>query len=140
MKEPKEIRKALECCSKTKECIDCIDLDCPYVGRYGCDCMNRMAADALEYIQTLEEHCRDLAKMMPEWVSVKERLPDNAQRCIVITGFQHSDVCVATYYEISSRGNPNGDWIFDDGDGWLDTVAAVYWMPLPNLPKEDCNG
>ena len=149
MKTPEEIRKALECCSKSVCRIDCMDLECPYVTRYGHDCMNRMAADALEYIQSLEkeiaehdlleDHIRDLTKMMPEWVSVKERLPENAQSCIVITGFQPPDVCVATYYEISSRGNPNGDWIFDDGDGWLDTVAAVYWMPLPDLPREDCN-
>ena len=74
--------------------------------------------------------------MEPKWISVKERLPENAQRCIVVTGFPYPDVCVATYYGISSRGNPNGDWIYDDGDGWQDTVAAVYWMPLPKLPEE----
>lgn len=76
MKTPEEIRKALECCSKSEECIDCIDLECPYVGRYGLNCMNRMAADGLKYIQSLEkeiaehdlleDHIRDLTNMMPK--------------------------------------------------------------------------
>lgn len=77
MKEPEEIRKALECCSKSKEWIDCMDLDCPYVVRYGCcDCINRMAADGLKYIQSLEkeiaehdlleDHIREITNMMPK--------------------------------------------------------------------------
>ena len=141
MKTPEEIRKALECCSKAEDYVDCMWLDCPYAIKdgYNCVCENKMGKDALEYIEILEDYNREIFERMPKWISVKERLPENAQRCIVITGFQHPDVYVATYYEISSRGNPNGDWIFDDGDGWLDTVAAVYWMPLPDLPREDCN-
>ena len=130
MKTPEEIKKALECCGMMDDDGCC---KCPY-NDGACDF--QLERDAFEYIQRLEDHIHCLINMMPEWVSVKERLPENAQRCIVITGFQHSDVCVATYYEISSRGNPNGDWIFDDGDGWLDTVAADYWMPLPKLPEK----
>lgn len=55
MKTPEEIRKALECCSKAEDWIDCMDLDCPYVIRDEYGCMNKMAVDALEYIQSLEK-------------------------------------------------------------------------------------
>lgn len=33
MKTPEEIKKALECCSKAEDWIDCMDLECPYVIR-----------------------------------------------------------------------------------------------------------
>ena len=132
-----ELCKARECepfgkCETDEEkdeCLcSCLFDGCPIATVYAAMCGYGHTRSRLKMYEDMG--------MEPKWISVKERLPENAQRCIVITGFQHPDVCIATYYEISSRGNPNGDWIFDDGDGWLDTVAADYWMPLPKLPEE----
>lgn len=135
MKTSEEIKDALlKHASAGNYCLACSYHNDPY--EPGIRCADNMCYDAYEYIEILEDYNREIFERMPKWISVKERRPENAQRCIVITGFQHPDVCVATYYEISSRGNPNGDWIFDDGDGWQDTVAAVYWMPLPDLLRE----
>lgn len=138
MKTPEEIRKALECCSKSVCCIDCMDLECPYVTRYGHDCMNRMAADALEYIQSLEkeiaehdlleDHIRDLTKMMPKWISVKERLPKNGGVYLCCLNSVFRTIC---YFD-------GEQW--DDSEDAYATHLVTHWMPLPNLPKEDCNG
>ena len=132
-----ELCKARECepfgkCNTDEEkdeCLcSCLFDGCPIATVYAALCGFGHTRSRLKTYEDMD--------MEPKWINVKERLPENAQRCIVITGFQCLDVCVATYYEISSRGNPNGDWIYEDADGWQDTVAAAYWMPLPKLPEE----
>ena len=132
-----ELCKARECepfgkCNTDEEkdeCLcSCLFDGCPIAMVYAALCGYGHTRSRLKMYEDMD--------MEPKWINVKERLPENAQRCIVITGFQCHDVCVATYYEISSRGNPNGDWIYEDADGWQDTVAAAYWMPLPKLPEE----
>ena len=48
---------------------------CPYA-EYECmveDGKTACAMDALTYIQQLEDHIGDLTKMVPRWISVKER-------------------------------------------------------------------
>lgn len=133
-----ELCKARECepfgkCETDEEkdeCLcSCLFDGCPIATVYAAMCGYGHTRSRLKMYEDMG--------MEPKWISVKERRPENAQRCIVITGFPNPDVCVATYYEISRRRNPDGDWIFDNGDGLLDTVAAVYWMPMPKLPEEE---
>lgn len=59
MKTPDEIKKGLECCSKSEPCVDCI-----YDRRDFPMCVRRMEEDALAYIRQLEaahrtEYCED---------------------------------------------------------------------------------
>lgn len=120
MKTPEEIKKALECCGMMDDDGCC---KCPY-NDGACDF--QLERDAFEYIRWLEDRIHCLINMMPEWVSVKERLPGNLEKCLTYSkanGFK-----IGCYTEV----------------GFIMTAGywgePTHWMPLPNLPKEDCNG
>ena len=63
------------------------------------------------------------------WISVKERLPETNELCIVNTEWH--GVVFATY--------GNESWIFDEGQRWSEKPLsyASHWMPLPEPPKEE---
>jgi len=74
-----------------------------------------------------------------EWVSVKERLPENANEVLVIERWM--DYPFVGYY----GGNPSR-WIVSkdylSGD-FVDSVTqkdVTHWCELPDLPKERCLG
>lgn len=54
MKTPEEIKKAFECCMQMAGCANC-----PYSGE---KCALQVSADALAYIEQLEDHILDLTK------------------------------------------------------------------------------
>ena len=111
-----------------------MELDCPYVIRDEHNCMNRMAADALDYIRQLENQIADLGKKVPKWIDVDERLPDkNENVLIAANGYVHS----AAYYEYSDGmafSTETGDDMFCAGHG---KDKVTHWMPLPEPPKEE---
>lgn len=117
MKTPEEIKEGLAHCSE----IGC--MGCPYHDE---DCsphnpFRKCADDALEYIQQLEDHIRDLTKMVPSWVSVKERLPENLQKCLTysrLSGFK-----IGCYTEVG----------FIMAPGYC--AEPTHWMPLPAPPE-----
>ena len=76
-----------------------------------------------------KEQLADAGKVMPQWISVKDRLPEINELCIVNTEWR--GVVPATY--------GNESWIFDEGQGWSEKVLSyvTHWMPLPEAPKEE---
>ena len=63
-----------------------------------------------------------------EWISVKERLPENGERVLTLSTWAHvSDRELRTYGDGSKRFSP---------DGLLPGVDITHWMPLPEPPKE----
>ena len=72
-----------------------------------------------------------------EWISVKDRLPDNKEYDWVLAqvvednGFMH----IPTVMEYRQSKN---DW-FEETYGWLSDhngiFTVTYWMPLPEPPK-----
>lgn len=68
-------------------------------------------------------------KKLDSWISVKERLPETNELCIVNTEWR--GIVPATY--------GNESWIFDEGQGWSEKALsyASHWMPLPAAPKEE---
>lgn len=58
-----------------------------------------------------------------EWISVKERLPEDASTVLAID----IDGTISSAYYVG-RWHSGGD---------LDEDAVTYWMPLPTAPKED---
>ncbi len=59
MKTPEEIKKGLECCSKTDKCPEC-----PYVGEVYC--ATKKNVDALALIQRLEANASQVKKALQD--------------------------------------------------------------------------
>ena len=73
-----------------------------------------------------------------EWISVKDRLPDNKEHDWVLAqvvednGYMHIP-------RVMEYRQPKNDW-FEDTYGWLSeyngTFTVTHWMPLPEPPKD----
>lgn len=59
---------------------------------------------------------------MSEWISVKERLPNENTRVLV-------------YAKQGCYMNLRVDYICNGGM-WFYSMMVTHWMPLPELPKE----
>lgn len=67
---------------------------------------------------------------MAEWISVKDRLPENDERVLVCLNNVASAMC---------NGKIDTDRFLKNG--WVRWNKYVtHWMPLPEPPKEDNNG
>lgn len=149
MKEPVEIKKALECCSKAEDYVDCMWLDCPYAIKdgYNCVCENKMGKDALEYIEVLENYNREIFERMPKWVSVKERLPEPDEDVLLIAhGWEGRLLYLGCLHHTNAEKSwltgitsAESEWCIR-GWSYLKVPLVTHWMPLPDLPREDCNG
>ena len=92
-----------------------------------------------EYVsnKTVASHLIANGTTVQEWISVKDRLPDNKEydwvRAQVVedNGFMH----IPTVMEYRPSRN---DW-FEETYGWLSDHNGVFtvthWMPLPEPPK-----
>ena len=63
---------------------------------------------------------------MSEWISVEDRLPDNQAYILAHDGYGYSSVFIAfhhlgTFYKSSIHQSP---------------LRVIYWMPLPEPPKD----
>ena len=58
---------------------------------------------------------------MSNWISVKERLPDDNERVLVYISGMDFFINVLSGWAVRTRREVNG--------------MRVYWMPLPKLPK-----
>lgn len=120
MKTPEEIKKALECCAADEPCGEC-----PY--RQEVDmCIGMIARDTRVYIQQLEDHIRDLTKMVPRWISVKDRLPENGALVVALCRY---DCVPYRYYLLHERYDLRSNF-------WHDG-SAQYWTQLPELPEDE---
>jgi len=72
---------------------------------------------------------------MSEWISVEDRMPEDAFGCLVVvddeepmTGVQFLSILP---YFVGWDGNT-----WNDGDGQQCPFEVRYWMPLPDPPEE----
>ena len=125
----KEIIRALRCCAD----YSC-SAKCPAFPA-GLDCREEMHKEVLALIERLTAENAALREKVPQWVSVKDRLPDCAVPVLV------------TY--IGYGGNRHGDdvatriddwWLWWDGDLQSSdervTVKITHWMPIPEAPEK----
>lgn len=94
---------------------------CALYGFYDCgSIINPQAADMLEKLAAE----RDAKK--PEWISVKDRLPE--KNSIVLVCMDNGQYKVVLTSHLSS----NGEWISYDKNR-----KVTHWMPFPEPPKEE---
>lgn len=110
----KELIQALRC-----ENVDC--WGCSFID--DCSSLYEKATDRLEALLAENEHLREATKMVPKWISVRERLPENKQ-----------DVLAISNDGVERRVYPAN---YDHGK-WFDCFFmeqnkhTTHWMPLPS--------
>ena len=156
MKTPDEIKKGLEIAVNGCMTCECCITDCPY--DLECHPMNedtnvdmpkQMSADALAYIQQLENHIGELTEKVeqleatqPKWISVEERLPEpNTIVLLIAHGWEPQLVYIGKLEKVESEKSwltglvsKASEWTVY-GFSYLREPIVTHWMPLPELPK-----
>ena len=141
MKSSDEINKGLECCILETDDTSLVDhcKVCPY--QPAGLCFRTLLEDTLAYIQQLEEQFRDLTKMVPEWISVEERLPEDGIDSkvksikVMVAIKAKNGWSIRTQTRFKETRYRTGEavtvwrWKYSAGE-------VTHWMPLPELPKE----
>jgi hypothetical protein len=105
----------------------------------------RDAADAIEELLLENDalgrslcECDDLLKKLerPKWISVEERLPEDKETCLIWYEYYHYSLeRVLPEYGIGFYLSMYDMWYGDPSTG--KDVKVLYWMQLPEPPKED---
>lgn len=82
---------------------------------------------------------------MAEWISVKDRLPDEGKYlvCKDVHGNKIIDICAYTNNleaidKYDFQGQNRGGWYgYDSECGYFERRNVTHWMPLPEPPKEE---
>lgn len=118
--------------------------------------------DGVEFAYNeLKEEAR--AWFAPKWVSIKDRLPESGEHVLVCCETRHSKgryVCDAFYTAHKTKTcswDDDIDSVYDDDtdeyympEGWWEVIKnwddyscvaiedfVLYWMSLPEMPKEE---
>lgn len=84
---------------------------------------------------------------MPEWISVKDKLPDKDGDYLCCWSLSYSDKPFINIYSFAKnlrkvdkydfKGMNRADWYgYDSEWGYCEQAGVTHWMPLPELPKE----
>ena len=72
----------------------------------------------------------------PQWISVKDRLPDYmGEVLVIVSGKPHENITLDGAYEIAEY-DPVEGWILEMWPEWCSGVVT-HWMPLPEPPEDD---
>ncbi len=126
-----QLVKALRYCSAVGMCDDCwLKTIQKEFGAPFCD--DKLKQEAADLIEQQAEKIKELEAKGPRWIPVEERLPEVHQNT------RKSDaMLVYTRRKLFMVAVWNGiDWLapMDFWDALGDEI--VYWMPLPEAPKE----
>lgn len=150
MKTPDEIKKGLEIAENGCWTCACCATDCPYDPE--CHPMNedtnvdmpkKMAADAIAYIQQLENHIRELQEKVeqlkaaqPMWINTRDELPAPDTRVLASAIDNDGEsIVVITRYTHHLYGLGLTGWI-EPWQYFSCNYKITHWMPLPEAPKE----
>ena len=89
-------------------------------------------AELSEQCREQEEEIEELQKAVPQWISVKDRLPESIIYdcpCLLVT--DGSLIHMAYFVE--------NEWIFADSGQAKDKMfyEVTHWMPLPETPESE---
>lgn len=124
MRSPEEIKYTLYWCRNSDANNQC--LGCPYKKIE--DCEYALDADALAYIQQLEQRLVEANKTSMRWISVGEQLPEE-DGCVMCYLKDGSPYTVCLYYA-------DGELFFTPGLNNV-TDSVTHWMPLPASPEAE---
>lgn len=93
----------------------------------GCDVTDVVEMNYVENI-TLVDHLIANGVTVQEWISVKDRLPENDQWALCFM----KDKSFGTFRVFQWNYI---DWQWNDGNEWYDEEDVTHWMPLPEQPK-----
>lgn len=115
-----ELVQILRCCAN----ISYVCEECP-ANLDGEDCDGRLAK--LQAADMLEKLAAEKDAKKPEWISVKDRLPE--ENVVVL-------ICVdnGQYKEVKVSGLTGFGWVLFDKNK---NKEVTHWMPLPEPPKEE---
>ena len=77
-------------------------------------------------------------KAAQQWISVKDRLPQEGQRVLLYNSLEYVSIVMAHWYSSSQR--PFFEHVTIDDIHMtfaLEDNKHLYWMPLPAPPKEE---
>lgn len=79
--------------------------------------------------QAAKDQLAHVSKVMPQWISVNDRLPEEGQMCVVQSNWHG----VLLSERIEDR------WLLKEDDGHYErpTYWVTHWVPLPAPPKEE---
>ena len=113
--------------------------------KVACDAINHDAEDLvkdafLAGYQAAKDQFADTGKVMPQWVSVKERMPEEGQ--IVLTSCEQGKMFLLRKVSEEFLGGTllwkyccGYDKDLVDGESY--SYEITHWMPLPEAPKEE---
>ena len=84
--------------------------------------------------QAAKDQLADADKVILQWISVKDRLPEEGQEVLVFGSLLNAPKLLGVRYKVLG----DQDWKYTwQGDGYIFKQDYVtYWMPLPEPPKE----
>jgi hypothetical protein len=84
---------------------------------------------------------------MPEWISVKDRLPEKDGKYLCIRHRKNGirqfievysfakNLYKVDEYDFGNHKGKSGFYSYDSEWGYLHQTDVTHWMPLPELPK-----
>ena len=71
---------------------------------------------------------------MSEWISVKDRLPEDYSKVLIILIYREGEK-IAYVYGLAQYHSHNG-WYNGNSSGAVLDNLVKYWMPLPSPPED----
>ena len=119
-----DVREKLVELLKTSACPSTFICDptCKYYGFEDC------------FPERFADHLIANGVMVQEWISVRDKLPDQSGEVLVIvSGNPQKNITLNCAYELAEY-DPYDGWIMEMWPEWEDAVVT-HWMPLPEMPK-----
>ena len=154
--ETNEIVKALRGCAAAGSCADC---PCYQAGercarkdteaaglierqdveikalRGAAESLKAALKDAQKSIEVFGQANAALRDKVPEWIPVKERLPEPGKMVLLTVSGKVKNIVLVYACELGEFDTDEG-WILEMWPEWEDP-KVTYWMPLPEPPEEE---